>query len=90
MNMTKVLGKGLQMEKIKIVLATGLGAFLAVFAIQNMAPVQLTILLWTFESRRIVVIGVSFIVGLAIGWTVHALRKRLNAKSTKRFGSADT
>jgi hypothetical protein len=32
------------MEKIKILLAVGLGAFLAVFALQNMAPVQLRML----------------------------------------------
>ena len=74
------------MEKIKIVLATGLGAFLALFAVQNMAPVQLTVLIWTFEGRRIVVIGISFIVGFAIGWTVHALRRQRSPKPDEATG----
>ncbi len=64
------------MEKIRLVLAVVLGAFLALFALQNMAPVQLTILIWTFEGRRIVVIGVGFLVGLVIGWILCALRRK--------------
>lgn len=64
------------MEKIRLILAIALGAFLALFALQNMAPVQLTILIWTFEGRRIVVIGVGFLVGLVIGWVLCALRRR--------------
>ena len=64
------------MAKLRILLAVALGAFLALFALQNMAPVQLTILVWTFEGRRIVVIGISLLVGIVIGWVVCAVRHR--------------
>ena len=64
------------MESLKILLAVVLGVFLAVFALQNMAPVQLTILLWTFEGRRIVVIAISLLVGIVIGWVICAVRHR--------------
>jgi len=77
------------MEKLKIIIATGLGAFLALFAIQNMAPVQLTVLLWTFESRRVVVIGISVLVGFAIGWTARAIQKRESVKPPERRESTD-
>jgi uncharacterized integral membrane protein len=45
-----------------------LGGLLVLFALQNLADVQLTFLFWTFHSRRFVVIGSSLLVGLAIGW----------------------
>lgn len=77
------------MEKFKIIIATVLGAFLALFAIQNMAPVQLTVLLWTFESRRGVVIGISVLVGFVIGWTARALQKRKSVKRPERPESTD-
>jgi len=45
-----------------------LGGLLGAFALQNMAKVELTFIFWTFESRRIMVVAVSLIVGLIIGW----------------------
>ena len=53
-----------------------LGALLGIFAVQNMATVELTFLLWTFESRRIVVIGLSVVTGLVIGWIIGYSRGR--------------
>lgn len=44
------------------------GGLLGIFIIQNTAKVDLQFLFWTFESRRIVVIGLSLFVGLLIGW----------------------
>ncbi len=41
---------------------------LAIFAMQNLGPVEIQFLDWSFESRRIVVVGGSFVFGLAIGW----------------------
>ena len=55
-------------QKTKWILTLVLGGLLGVFALQNVQQVELTFLLWTFESRRIVVIGVSVGVGLIIGW----------------------
>ncbi len=45
-----------------------LGGMLCIFALQNVQQVELSFLLWTFESRRVVVIGVSVCIGLVIGW----------------------
>jgi putative membrane protein len=62
-------------KTLRFWLAVGLGAFLALFAFQNMAPVEITVLFWTFESRRIVVIGLALITGMVIGWTATTLRR---------------
>ena len=45
------------------------------FALQNMARVDLTFLFWTFEARRIVVIALSFVVGFSIGWLVKTAKR---------------
>ena len=68
-------------QQAKWILILLLGGLLGVFALQNVQQVDLTFLLWTFESRRIVVIGVSVGVGLVIGWLFGASnrRKRLTA-----------
>ena len=64
------------MARLKLLLVALLGAFVALFTIQNLAPVELTVLLWTFESRRVLVIGASLVAGLLIGWTLATLRGR--------------
>lgn len=55
-------------KQIKTLFVLFVGGLLGVFALQNMAQVELKFLLWSFESRRIVVIGFSLIAGLFIGW----------------------
>lgn len=67
-------------EKWRTILTLVLGILLGVFALQNMARVELAFLVWSFESRRIVVIALSLAVGFIVGWIVgHA-----------RAGSADS
>ncbi|UCH73466.1 MAG: LapA family protein [Rhodospirillales bacterium] len=56
------------------VIAIALGAILVLFALQNLARVELNVLFWTFEARRFVVIGFSFAIGFAIGWLIRAYR----------------
>lgn len=70
---------GGKVGNLKIVLAVALGAFLMLFALQNIAKVELTILLWTFEARRIVVIALSFCIGFIIGLLVKASSGRKKA-----------
>ncbi|MDH3580376.1 MAG: LapA family protein [Hyphomicrobiales bacterium] len=65
-------GNGNSFRRTKLILAAILGGFLTLFALQNMAEVDLTILFWTFQARRAVVIGLSFVIGLAIGWIIGA------------------
>lgn len=62
-------------------LGLALGGVLGVFALQNVQKVDLTFLLWTFESRRVVVIGISVVVGIVIGWLIGTSgnRKRPSA-----------
>ena len=62
--------------KIKLAVAAALGVFLTIFTIQNMAEVDLTVLFWTFQARRVVVIGLSFLIGLAIGWIIRGHRRQ--------------
>ncbi len=62
------------MKHVKFVLIAGLLGFLALFAFQNMASVELTVLFWSFEARRIVVIALCFGVGMAVGWLLKAFR----------------
>ncbi len=54
----------------KGLIALVLVGLLAAFAYQNAAVIEIDILLWTIETRRIVIIATSFFVGLAIGWIV--------------------
>ena len=61
---------------VKLVVASILGAILLLFALQNMARVDLTFLFWTFEARRVVVIVMSFVIGIAVGWLLKAHRSR--------------
>ena len=61
--------------KVKLLIALALGIFLTLFTIQNMAEVELTILFWTIQARRVAVIGISFLIGLAIGWIIKSQRQ---------------
>ena len=56
------------LHQFRLAVVLVLGIFFGVFALQNMAPVDLTFVVWTFESRRIVVLAVSLVVGLVVGW----------------------
>ena len=56
------------LHQARLIIVLLLGGFLGVFALQNMARVELTFLIWTFESRRVIVIAVSMLVGLVVGW----------------------
>lgn len=66
------------MLKIKLTLALILGALLMLVALQNMAPVELTVLAWTFETRRIGLIAFCVIVGFVIGRISGTLSRRMN------------
>ena len=51
-------------------------AALTLFTIQNMAPVEITFLNQTVQSRRFVVVGISFLVGLCVGILFTWRRRR--------------
>ena len=60
------------MRQFKLWIIIALVGLLALFAFQNMSDVELTVLFWSFHSSRIVVIGVSFLLGGAVGWLLKA------------------
>ncbi|TNE63856.1 MAG: LapA family protein [Alphaproteobacteria bacterium] len=64
------------MDKTKYTLAAVAGGLLVLFAIQNMARVELYFLVWSFQSSRIVVIAFSLIVGFVLGWVFASHRKK--------------
>lgn len=76
------------LRKIGLIAILTLGGLLGIFALQNVQRVELTFLLWTFESRRIVVIGLSVGVGVVIGWLfgVSGHRKPLIAADNAQDG----
>ncbi|WP_417491606.1 LapA family protein [Maricaulis sp.] len=60
------------MRHYKLWLAGGLIALLALFALQNISDVEVTVLFWSFHTSRIVVIGASFGLGAVVGWLLKA------------------
>ncbi|MEO6203135.1 MAG: LapA family protein [Nitrospirales bacterium] len=55
------------MKKLKSTVAILLGALVVLIAFQNMASVEITFLFWTFEARRIVLIGICVVIGFFWG-----------------------
>lgn len=50
---------------------------LMIFAVQNAAVVQIRFLLWEFEFPRSLLIFLTLLIGIVIGWlTTSALRRR--------------
>ena len=54
--------------QLRFFIAVILLGILGAFTLQNTSEVELSFLHWTFHSRRIVVIGLSLVVGLVVGW----------------------
>ncbi len=63
------------MHQIRFWFAVTLGAFLALFAVQNIKTVEVQLLFWTFETSRFLVIAITFGVGLLVGWILNSLRR---------------
>ncbi len=55
-------------HKVRLYVALVLGGLIGVFALQNVGSVDVTFIFWTFQLRLIVVIIISLVIGLIIGW----------------------
>jgi len=55
------------MQKIKLIISILLGVALTIFAIENMASIQVSFLGQEFTTRRFILIGVSVIFGFLLG-----------------------
>ncbi len=58
--------------------------FITVFAVQNAAPIAISLLLWSFEASVAVVILISVIAGLLAGiFLMVAFKMKRSLKSDK-------
>ena len=75
-----------RLQELRSLVLLVLGGFFAVFVLQNLATVELNFLIWSFQSRRIIVIAVGLVIGLVIGWLYgyHAGRKWRDSEGLKR------
>lgn len=64
------------MEKIRLGIAVTVTVLLTLFAVQNMAQVELVILFWTVEFPRILLLAVFFGAGVLLGWAGGWLGRR--------------
>ena len=58
-----------------ILLVVLLGTML-VFAVQNVADVEVQFLLWSLAMPRAILIMVAFALGVLLGWILHSLHRR--------------
>lgn len=47
-----------------------------VFAVQNVADVEVQFLIWAFSMPRAILIAVVFALGVLIGWILNGLSRR--------------
>ncbi|MDX1514448.1 MAG: LapA family protein [Gammaproteobacteria bacterium] len=60
---------------IKVVIAWIIAIGLLVFMAQNYETVQISLLLWTVELPRAVMILLVFAAGILVGWLVSTVRR---------------
>ncbi|MBO1225434.1 MAG: LapA family protein [Candidatus Scalindua sediminis] len=64
---------------IKIIIISVLAVIMVIVVFQNVAPVKIHFLFWTFTSSRYLVIFLLFSIGFITGWLLRSqslLRKR--------------
>lgn len=72
------------MQKIKLTIALLLGIALTIFAIENMATIQVSFLGQEFSTRRFILIGASVLFGFLFG---QVFRLGGRKKPKKKRGS---
>ena len=63
-------------ENRRTVAGLSIGALVAVFAVLNLDEVEVNWIVGTVSTPLIVVIGVTFLLGMVLGWIAHAARGR--------------
>lgn len=64
---------------IKVIVAWTIAVLLLLFMVQNFEIVRISLLLWTVELPRAVMILLVFAAGIVLGWlvgTIRAMEKR--------------
>lgn len=49
---------------------------LVVFAVQNYAIVEIRFFFWGLRTSRAMIIFATFLLGIAVGWLICAIKKR--------------
>jgi uncharacterized integral membrane protein len=62
-------------QKVRTAASLILLGLLTLFAMQNLGPIEVHFLDWSFASRRIIVIAGSFTIGLAVGLLMSGRRR---------------
>ncbi len=60
---------------LKLLIAWIVGITLLIFVAQNFETVQVSVLLWTIEMPRAVMIILAFAAGGFLGWLIPTLRR---------------
>ena len=63
-------------HRVRPVVSFVLIGIVLVFAVQNVADVEVQFLIWSFALPRAILIVVVFALGMLIGWILHSLRLR--------------
>ena len=64
------------MRNVKLAVTIILVGFVVLFAVQNAEVLQVNILLWTIEARRVVILFGVLGIGVLIGWIAHSLGRK--------------
>jgi uncharacterized integral membrane protein len=67
---------------LRLVLAWAVGIALLVFVAQNFETAQVSVLLWTIEMPRAVMIILAFAAGGFLGWLIPTLRRPEDKEKT--------
>ncbi len=78
------------MHSVRFWLAVALGAFLALFAVQNMGVVEVNLVFWTFQTSRFFVIATSFLSGAVIGWIFKSLQRSKRRHADPKISKSET
>ena len=62
---------------VVILILVGLAA---IFILQNVAPVEVTFLLWSLSMSRALLVFFTFVLGLLSGWFLHSYFRYRKAK----------
>lgn len=64
----------------KFILILFLVGLVVIFIIQNVAVVEIQFLLWSFQMSRSLLIFLLLVIGVLIGWFLHAFLKHRRSK----------
>ena len=68
-------------KNLKLVVYLVLCGVLVLFVVQNSEALDLEFLIWSFETRRAVLVLAALIIGIALGWGLRSAFQRRSQPS---------